>query len=192
MRVAHAGSSLKKVAYAAEVILGRAKKTDLVGKIREKFSRESLRLLGLLPMTRGPKGEADLQGRYRVFMEYRRYARALSPMGREGALNDLATGLSNLAQTAGYPDPIRMEWALEAKEIADLAAGPVSVKSGDVTVQLRIDENQKPEISVKRGEKPLKAVPADVRKQPKVAALLARQVGRDAPHRPSARPVRFG
>ena len=174
MRVAHGGSSLKKVAYAAEVILGKAKKADLVTRIREKFARESLRLLGLLPLTRGPKGEADLQGRYRVFMDYRRYARALSPMGREGALNDLATGLGNLAQTAGFPDPIRMEWALEAKEIADLAAGPVSVKSGDVTVQLRI-EDMKPEVSVKRGEKPLKAVPADVRKQPKVAALLARQ-----------------
>ena len=35
--------------------------------------------------------------------------------------------MENLARTAGYPDPIRLQWAMEAQEIADLAKGPVVV-----------------------------------------------------------------
>src|SRR5262249_14356214 len=103
------------------------------------------------------------------------YARALSPMGREGALRDLEIGLANLARTAGYPDPVRLEWSMEAREIADLAAGPVSVTRKGVTVTLSLDADNKPQLSVRRGEKPLKSVRADVKKDPKVVTLVGRQ-----------------
>ncbi len=35
--------------------------------------------------------------------------------------------LSNLARLAGYDDPLRLEWALEAASLKDLAKGPFSV-----------------------------------------------------------------
>ena len=59
--------------------------------------------------------------------------------------------------------------------IADLAAGPVSVTQGGVTVTLAITPEAQPELTIHRGEKPLKGVPADVRKTPKVSALLDRR-----------------
>jgi hypothetical protein len=174
-KVRWGGSQLRKALFTAETLLGRVPKSELVRRVREKFSREAVRLLGLLPLAKGVTRDADLQGRYRVFMAYRRHARSLSPMGQEGALRDLEIGLGNLARTAGFPDPVRLGWAMEARELADLARGPVAVTSKGVAVTLALNESHQPQLSVRRGEKALKAIPPDVRKAPKVAALVARQ-----------------
>ncbi len=98
----------------------------LLNDVKVKRLKDSVRLLGLLPLPTGDKREPELHARYKVLQEYRRYARGLSPMSREEAVRIAEVGLENLARTAGYPDPIRLEWAMEAREVADLAAGPVS------------------------------------------------------------------
>ena len=164
----------KKVRYLTDVLLGKAKKRDIVAGVRKNL-RESVRLLGLLPLATGERREQDLLSRYRVLQGYRRYARSLSPLSKEGALRSAAIGLENLARTAGYADPIRLEWALEAKSIADLAAGPISKTVEGVTLTLRLDEQAQPELTVQHGDKQLKAIPARLRKQRDVVALTERK-----------------
>jgi hypothetical protein len=168
-------NSHKKAIHLAEVLLGQAKKSELIANIRDRKLKESVRLLGLFPLAEGERRQADLLARYKVLVEYRRYARSLGPMSREDAVRTSHVGLENLARTAGYPDPMRLEWAMEAAQLADLAAGPVSVTQDGVTVTLAIDAEAQPELTVRRGEKPLKAIPPAVRKQPKVAALAERR-----------------
>ncbi len=85
-----------------------------------------------------------------------------------------AIAMDNLARTAGYTDPIRLEWAMEARSVADLADGPVSVEADGVTVTLAIDDQGRPDLSSRRGEKPLKSIPPAVKKQKKVAELVER------------------
>jgi hypothetical protein len=165
----------KKPRLLSEVLLGRAKKAELVEGIRQRNLKESVRLLGLLPLAEGEKREADLLGRYKVLQEYRRYARGLGPMSREDALRAASIGLENLARTAGYPDPVRLEWAMEARDVADLAAGPVSAGHQGVTVTLTLDKEGRAELTARRGDKALKSVPREVRKHPKVAALIERK-----------------
>jgi hypothetical protein len=157
------------------VLLGRAKRADLVHEIRDRKFKESVRLFGLLPLPVGPKREAELLARYKIQVEYRRYARALSPMSREDAERTARIGLENLARTAGYSDPIRLEWAMEAKAVSDLAAGPVAVTADGVTVTLSIDADAQLQMTVQRGERVLKAVPPLVRKNPKMATHLERR-----------------
>jgi hypothetical protein len=169
------GTDYKKAVLLADVLLGRAKKRDLVAQIRDRKLREPVRLLGLMPLASAEKQEADLLGRYRVMQEYRRYARQLGPMSKEGALRTVEIGLENLARTAGYPDPTRLEWAMEAREVADLAAGPVAVTVDGVTVTLALDADGHADVSVRRGDKELKAIPTPVRKNPKVRALAERK-----------------
>jgi hypothetical protein len=169
-----AGDGHRKATLLADVLLGRAKKRDLVAGVRDRKLKESVRLLGLLPLA-GGKREADLLGRCKVLQGYRRYARGLGPMSREGALRAYRVGLENLARTAGYPDPLRLEWALEAGEVADLAAGPVAVTHQGVTVTLTLDEQAWAQISARQGNKPLKAIPAAVRKHPTIRALCERE-----------------
>jgi hypothetical protein len=167
--------SHKKAQNLSAVLLGRFSRRELVAGVR-RCLKESVRLLGLLPLPAdADKREAELLDRYKVLQGYRRYARQLGPMSREGALRAAAVGLENLARTAGYPDPIRLEWAMEAREIADLARGPVTVAHGDVVVALALDDQAQPELTVRRGDRPLKSIPPKVRKLPKVAQLSERK-----------------
>jgi hypothetical protein len=167
--------SHRKAILLADVLRGKASRRELIAQVRNVRLRESARLLGLLPLARADKREADLTQRYKILQEYRRYARSLSPMSRDDAVRAAEVALENLARTAGYPDRTRLEWAMDAREIADLAAGPVSVTADGVTVTLTLDDQAQPEVSVRRGDKPLKAIPPKVRKVPKVAELTERK-----------------
>lgn len=165
------GSGHKKAAMLGEVLLGKAKKSDLVKGIRQRMLKENVRLLGLLPLMSGAKRELDLQNRYKVLQGYMRYAKSLSTMSREGAVRTAQIGIENLARTAGYPDPIRLEWEMEARSVADIAQGPIIRTVEGVTVTLFLDENGKPETTIMRGEKVLKSMPPKVRKDRKIQQM---------------------
>ncbi len=169
------GVAHKKAIRLTEVLLGRAKRAELIAGIKKKNLKENVRLLGLLPLPEGKRRENELLTRYKVLIDYRRYARGLGPMSREQAERTATIGLTNLAKTAGYNDPIRLEWAMEAKQTGDLAQGPVAVTVNGVTVSLAINSEAQPEISIHRGEKLLKTLPAPLRKNKKVVALLERR-----------------
>jgi hypothetical protein len=169
------GQGHKKAMLLAEVLLGKAKKKELIAGIRDRQLKDNVRLLGLLPLEEGDRREADLEQRYRVLVDYRRYARKLSPMSREGAVRAADVGVANLARTAGYADPMRLEWGMEARAAADLAAGPISVTCDGITVTLTLGEEGQPDLTVHRGDKPLKTIPAPVKKHPKVAELVERK-----------------
>lgn len=173
------GNDAKKAVKLSEVLLGKTPRAQLLDEVNNKKLKESVRLLGLLPLPPEEKGsdkrEKELAIRYKALVEYRRYAKSLGPMSRESSVANANMGLQNLARTAGYADPIRLEWSMEAAEYADLAQGPVSVTAEGVTVTLSIDALAIPEVTVRRGEKPLKTIPPAVRKNSKVAELLEKR-----------------
>jgi hypothetical protein len=169
------GNSHKRAQFLAEVLLGKADKAELVKAVRDKHLREAVRNLGLMPLAAGKARDADLLDRYHVLHEYLRYARQLGSMSREGAVRTAEVGLANLARTAGYPDPVRLEWDMEAEAVADLAKGPVTVRAAGVDVSLSLDEQGQPEVTASRDGKPLKSIPAAARKDPRVKELTARK-----------------
>jgi hypothetical protein len=175
VRYATSGNAYKRALLLAAVLRGRVRKSKLVDAIRQKNNREAVRLLGLLPLASGKARERDLLDRYRVLQEYVRYARQLSAMTREGAQRTAVIGLNNLARTAGYPDPIRFEWAMEAQAVADLAQGSVTISVEGVSVSLGIDAGGLPDLTVVKKGKPLKAIPPAVKKIPAVAELVERK-----------------
>ena len=168
------GRDHKKPALLADVLLGKAKKTEIVTAITKRRLRESVRLLGLMPLAAGDKREADLRERYEVLQEYARYARSLGSMSRASAVRAAEIGIANLARTADYPDAVRFEWEMEAQSVADLAAGPQSVTVSGVTITLALDDG-KPVLTATKGGKPLKAIPPAVKKHETVAEMTARK-----------------
>ena len=175
-RYAASAAAAKTARFLAEVLLGKASRKDLITGIRKRFLKENVRLLGLLPLPQGPKRDAEVAERYRVMLEYRRYAKQLSSMTREGALRAVAIGMENLARTAGYPDPLRLEWAMEADSVKDLARGSVSAKHGGIAVTLEIDDRAQPQLTVSRNGKELKNIPPEIKKKDKNIAALAERV----------------
>ena len=86
----------------------------------------------------------------------------------------MAIGLANLARTAGYRDPQRLQWAMEQQAVADLARGPVVLARGDVTLTLAVDADGVPSLSVEKKGKPVKTLPAALKKDAEVEALKSR------------------
>ncbi len=170
------GQANKKAVRLADVLLGVMKKKEIVTGIKVRNLKEYVALLGLLPLPTDPaKRDAELQDRYKVLKAYERYAKGLSSLSKEPALQAARLGQQNLASTAGFSDPMRLEWAVSASVVKDLLSGPVVVSVKDVSVRLALDPLGVPEIIQDRAGKPLKTVPPDVKKNPKVAELFERR-----------------
>jgi hypothetical protein len=170
------GQGHKKAARLADVLLGKTKKKDLVRDIRTKFLKEAVRHLGLLPLPEDPaQKDAELADRYKVLKEYERYARGLSSLSKEPALQAARLGMENLAVTAGFADPVRLEWAVTAREVADLLKGPVTVSAKGVAVALALGADGDAELTFTKDGGPLKALPAEAKKNARVAEVLERK-----------------
>ena len=173
-RFAANASQAKRACYLGDVLLNKIKRQELVDGIKKKQLKEQVRLLGLLPLATGKKREADLIERCQVLRDYRRYANTLSGLTKPDALRAWEIGMKNLAQTAGFADPMRLEWAVGAEAVKDLAKGPVAVTKAGVTVTLSLDEQAKPVLAVSRGDKELKSIPPAIKKDKKIVGLTER------------------
>ena len=119
-------------------------------EVDTKRKQDPIRALGLLPLK--PKApRQDLLARYKVMQEFVRTSRQFGSMRQASEKLAARIAQENLARTAGYPDPIRLQWAMEGLATADLAAGPVSARVKDVMVSLAIDDEGLPEITVGAG-----------------------------------------
>jgi hypothetical protein len=157
--------------FVADVLTGKASRKQLIGGVRRGKLKDYVRMLGLYPLAEGAKRQADLIERYNVLQEYRRYARDLSAMSKPEAMRSVDVGMQNLARTAGYADPLRLEWSMEAEQVAELARGPISAAKDGVTVTLSLDDTAQPQIAIQRAGKPLKTVPPAVKKDKRIAAI---------------------
>ena len=170
------GQAHRKAARLADVLLGRTTRSEIVAAIEQRQLKEYVRLLGLLPLPQEPATrKLELAERHAVLQRYERYAKGLSAMSKGPALAALQLGYDNLAISAGYGDPMRLQWAITAEQVTDLRPGPVRVQHADLEISLHLDAEGTPQLSFSRAGKALKSLPADAKKAPEVAALLERR-----------------
>ncbi|HET6667347.1 MAG TPA: DUF5724 domain-containing protein [Intrasporangium sp.] len=168
-KLASSAGGHKRAELFAQALLGRVDGSGLVDRISAKRHQDSVRALGLVPLA----GPDDLLERYELLRGFVASDRTSGSQRRASESSAVDIGMENLARTAGYRDPQRLVWAMEAQAIADLKDGPLEAVDGDLTVALAIADGR-PEISVHRGRKPLKSVPKASAKHPEIAALRAR------------------
>jgi Trp operon repressor len=173
-KYASGGGGHKRAQLFAQAMLGEVKKTALVKEIGSKRKQDAVRALGLLPLEKKSE-KADVLARYKVIQEFVRGSRRFGSQRQASEKLAARIGQENLARTAAYPDPIRLQWAMEGLATADLAKGPEVAKVKDVSVQLAIDADGLPEISVTRGDKPLKSIPPEAKKNAAVQELTERK-----------------
>ena len=186
-KYAAGGGGHKRAELFAGALLGREKKTELAKRVNQKRYQDAVRALGLLPLDRGKAREKDLLDRYKTMQEFIRGSRQFGSQRQASEKRAATIGQQNLARTAGYADPIRLQWAMEAHAVADLSDGPLTLTFDDVSISLAIEETGDIEFTVQRGDKLLKAVPAALKKNKQVKELrqrrteLRRQVSRIRP-----------
>ncbi len=180
-KYASSGTGHARAQLFADAMLGGVTEKDLLQRVSAKRNQDAARALGLLPL---PKGEARTQmllRRYGALQEMLRTGKKAGGSAKQASeKRAVEIGLENLAWAAGYPDPLRLQWAMEIEQYGDLAEGPVTVTVDGVRVSLAVDEQGVPTLTaskpVKAGgpEKELKAVPPAVKKDKRVAVLAER------------------
>jgi hypothetical protein len=171
----------------ADAMLGQLNRKELIARVQTKRQQDSLRALGLLPLAKGAAREKDILERFKVIQEFVRTSKQFGSQRQASEKRAAAIGQENLARTAGYRDPIRLQWSMEAKAIADFAKGPKKLNVEGVDIALGIDSFGAIELTVARDGKTLSDVPAKLKKHPKIVALkeerteLRRQAARVRP-----------
>lgn len=158
----------------ADAMLEQLAKEELVNRLTNKRHQDSVRALGLLPLPEHER-DAEILSRYQIIQEFVRGSRKFGSQRQESEKTAARIALENLARTAGFPDPLRLQWAMEAEEVADLKAGSISISIENVTLTLRIDEIGKPHLDVHKDGKQLKNIPAKMRKVEAFVALRERK-----------------
>ncbi len=184
-RHASGGNGHRRAQVFAEAMLGLVDEVTLTERITARRNQDAVRALGLVPLPGANPGRQEaVQRRYTVLREFERTSRQFGSQRRTSEALAVRIGIENLARTAGYADPQRFTWVIEAHEAAYLAEGPVTVTRDDVTLTLSVTADGTPEFVTRRRNKVLGSVPAAIRKDPDVAALserktaLARQASR--------------
>jgi Family of unknown function (DUF5724)/Domain of unknown function (DUF4132) len=169
------GAGHQRAKQFASAMLGELDRKELIDRVVKKRHQDSVRALGLCPLDSGKQRETDILARYKTYQEFSRTSKQFGSQRRASEKLCVEIGMENLARTAGFADPQRLQWAMEAVEIADLVIEPQSVLIDDTTVKLRISVAGKPEITIEKAGKILKAVPAKIKKSPDIEALLDRK-----------------
>lgn len=169
------GAGHKRAQLFADAMLGKVKVADLTKRINEKRHQDTVRALGLVPLKKGKSKEKDVLERYQQMQEFIRTSRQFGSQRQASEKRASMIGQENLARNAGYADPVRLQWAMEAHAVADLADGPIEVQVDETKVSLNIDEFGEVGLTVDKNGKILKSVPAKIGKNPEIKNLKKRK-----------------
>ncbi|HEX6554088.1 MAG TPA: DUF5724 domain-containing protein [Ktedonobacteraceae bacterium] len=177
-KYASSGRGHGRARLYADAMIGKVSAQELCQHMVGKRSQDAVRALGLVPLSTDTKErEAEIAERYRAFQEFKRSGRKFGAQRRVSEETAVYVGLENLSRTAGFPDPLRLQWTMEARTAVDLRDGTMTVTDGDVHVTLKLDNNSaEPSLTIVREHgKVLKALPARLKKHPDIIALTERK-----------------
>lgn len=158
----------------ANALLGKLNEAELLDRVAKKRYQDGVRAIGLLPLPDDAR-EATLLRRYLALQNVFKGGRKVGSQRRANEKQAVKIGMVNLARTAGYLDPLRLQWAMEQHAVADLAQGAVAVTIDATTITLSIDFLGEPQIAIEKNGRTLKNIPAKLKKQPDVKALVERR-----------------
>jgi len=174
-RYASGAGGHKRAMLFAGAMLGRVPADRLRADIDTKRKQDALRAYGLVPLPSKPaEAKTETLARFQRIHEFKRESRQFGSMRQNSEGKAVRIALDNLARTAGYLDPRRLQWAMETEAVADLAKGPVSVTEGETTVTLAITDEGDPALTVEKKGRRLKAVPSRLRKHPEIKPVRSR------------------
>jgi Family of unknown function (DUF5724)/Domain of unknown function (DUF4132) len=175
-KFASGGNGHKRAELFAEAIAGKVKTAALANRIADKRHQDSVRALGLLSLPAAPsKRQKEILHRYEILQTFLRKSRTFGAQRQASEKLAYSIGLANLARNAGYADPQRLSWAMEAQATADLAKGPVVVSEGAVQATLSINSVGEPELAFEKNGKLLKDAPAAIKKSVGSSELSSRK-----------------
>jgi len=161
------GAKHSRARKYADASLGRFAVDAAEAEISAKRNKDLLMAYPLIPLS----GEDDICRRYLYIQRFRKESKQFGSqrIASEGKAVEMA--LKNLATNAGYADTMRLTLRMETKVIDDNRALMEEQNIDGVILKIALDENGKAGISVSKGGKALKSIPAGIKKHETVLAL---------------------
>jgi hypothetical protein len=155
----------------ADAILGKLSLADCKKRITEKRNKDYIVALGLIVLDK-KEAQKDILDRYKFIQDFKKSGKNVGQQRQasEKRICDLA--MENLARNAGYPDPIRLTWAMETLDVQELMKRANAVNIDGTNVQLQVNSLGKADVLAIKARKTLKDVPAALKKDPSVLELL--------------------
>ncbi len=168
------GSGHARARLYADAMLGNLEYHQLRQRMLSKRYQDGAKAIGLLPLPENRiEQEDEILKRYRDLQEFIKTGKKYGSQRRQSEKRSVELGIENLARTAGYTDPQRMVWKIEAQEVSDLADGQVVVFADDIELTLRVLPWGDTELSIiKENGRVLKNIPTRIKKNLEVQHLL--------------------
>ena len=154
----------------ADVILGNITLEDITKKITEKRNQDYLRVFGLFALS-AKNQEKEVLSRYQFLQKFKKESKAFGAQKQASEALAVRIAMDNLARTAGFPDPMRLTWAMETQEAIDIIDRAKALNFNEVTISLIIDEDGKASLECFKADKQLKNIPDSLKKEPAVIEL---------------------
>ena len=165
------GNGHRRARIYSDVLLGELSMKDITEKISTKRDQDYVRIYGLAPLAKKNIAK-DVLSRYEFLQKFKKESKQFGAQKQASETLALRIAMENLARNAGYPDPIRLTWAMETKQVQHILSKQTQVQYDDVLIRLIINEDGEAEVVSFKGEKDLKAVPGKYKKDSKVEELF--------------------
>lgn len=164
------GNGHRRTRLYSDTLTGSLKIKEVTAKVKDKRDQDYLRVYGLVPLSK-TNPEKDVLNRYEYIQQFKKESKEFGSMRQTSEALAIRVALENLARNAGYPDPIRLTWEMETKQIQNLLSKETQVTIDGVTVGLIIEDDGKAELVVFRDDKQLKSIPPKIKKDKAVVEL---------------------
>ncbi|SHM32359.1 DUF4132 domain-containing protein [Flavobacterium chilense] len=164
------GNGHRRARLYADTITGDLKIREVTAKVKDKRDQDYLRVYGLVPLSK-TSPEKDILARYEYLQQFKKESKEFGSMKQASEALAIRVALENLARNAGYPDPVRLTWAMETKQIQNILSKETEVKLDDVTISLVINKEGKADLVTFKGDKEIKAIPPKYKKDKGILEL---------------------
>lgn len=153
----------------ADAVRGVMKLADVEKEIAAKRNKDLVLCCGLIPLKRAR--EKDMLARYAFLQNFLKESRQFGAQRRASEGKAVEIALSNLARACGFDDVTRLVWTAETELIKAHAAHFTPKEVDGVELWLTVAEDGAVSLSCTKGGKPLKSIPAKLKKNAYVLEL---------------------
>lgn len=152
----------------ADAALGKYNESELIAEIEAKRNKDLLMAVGILPI----ENEEQIKDRYMFLQKFKKESKQFGAQRRASEAAAVSTAMRNMAINAGYQDVTRLTLRMESLVVQGMREYFQPHEVGEVTVWLEMEDGGKCAVICEKNGKQLKSVPAKIKKDEYVLALM--------------------
>lgn len=152
----------------ADAALGKYDESKLIAEIEAKRNKDLLMAVGILPI----ENEEQIKDRYMFLQKFKKESKQFGAQRRASEAAAVSTAMRNMAINAGYQDVTRLTLRMESLVVQGMTEYFQPHEVGEVTVWLEMEDGGKCAVICEKNGKQLKSVPAKIKKDEYVLALM--------------------